>query len=154
VTIRNDRKLYCGVCSGYGFHQPDCSIPEVNDLQEQLDEANERLELALKYREHERIGIYAKLRGNMPCVRVTRVFGQYDAHMRLSIVLHKSARAPEAAKIKSVTWNLGDLFTLKTVTEAPFVAEYFYYGGVLAQAQIEFEDGDVALGYVYVPMPE
>jgi hypothetical protein len=97
---------------------------------------------------------YELLRYNMPVVEVIPSLMPrqgYEARVWLE-KHHKDSASPV-----SVTWSAGTWFERKVCdsTEAPEFCVYFHYWGpTLIQAELLFEDGEKAFGYVYARFPE
>lgn len=101
---------------------------------------------------------YGRLRGNMLCVDVSPCTSekQYSTKAVAWIEPHKSTRVPKQADCDiptGVTWNAGDMFAGASTThdkEAQFRSKEFkYYGGVLIQAILHFQDGSTEVDYIY-----
>jgi 3',5'-cyclic AMP phosphodiesterase CpdA len=107
---------------------------------------------AARAREERRVAMYEKLRGNMPVAEVmpSMIPGQaYE--VRLWIVPHHRVELP-----KRVVWSAGDNFKRAICRRAPdssFCASLHYYGPMLVQAHMVFDDGTTAEGYVYARIP-
>jgi 3',5'-cyclic AMP phosphodiesterase CpdA len=97
---------------------------------------------------------YQSLRLNMPVVEVlpSLMPGQgYEA--RAWLVPH---RYHSESPVR-VTWSAGPMFDRKilTKTAAPnFTVAFHYWGPMLIQAELEFEDGARTHAYVYARLPE
>jgi len=106
--------------------------------------------------EKARVGIYAKLRGNMPVVEVIPSFepGQaYEAKVRIEphTSKHVNREIPQ-----EVIWSAGSKFEMCSCLEAKnptFSATFGYYGPMLIRARIRFKDNTIADGYVYAHLP-
>jgi hypothetical protein len=107
--------------------------------------------------EKARVGIYAKLRGNMPVVEVIPSFelGQaYEAKVRIEP--HKSEHMKREVP-KEVIWSAGHKFEMCSCLAAKnptFSATFGYHGPMLIQARIRFKDKSIADGYVYAHLPK
>lgn len=104
--------------------------------------------------EKQRKDEYRRTRFNMPVVEVypSLMRGQvYEA--RLWIVPHR----PELREIpQSITWSAGDKFpvvTVKAEHDARFAASLAYYGPMLVQVVMRFQDGYEATAYIYARLP-
>lgn len=103
--------------------------------------------------ERKRQSMYRELRYNMPVVEVmpSLIPGQeYEA--RLWIVPHGKDRELPA----DVEWCAGKHFSVvkcKREENAAFCATLAYYGPMLVQARMRFDDGRVATGHVYARLP-
>lgn len=104
--------------------------------------------------ENERKSLYEYLRFNMPVVEVlpSLLPGQgYEA--RVWLTPHRyHTEFP-----KRVIWSAGPKFSRKiSETEAsPYFCAYFHYwGSMLIQAQLEFEDGHKAVYHLYARLPD
>lgn len=98
---------------------------------------------------------YQRTHGNMPVVEVrpSLVRGQdryFEA--RVWIVSHNRSQVP-----KRVVWSAGKKFRNAVVVEREqdenFSASFYYYGGMLIQGRLEFDEGAPALVYVYARQP-
>lgn len=104
--------------------------------------------------ESKRQGEYSKARGNMPVVEVmpSLIPGQaYEA--RVWIVGHR--RKVKDVPVR-VIWSCGAKFETVTVTKEEddnFCAVFNYWGSMLVQAQLEFEDGKSECIHVYARIP-
>jgi 3',5'-cyclic AMP phosphodiesterase CpdA len=104
--------------------------------------------------EEERNEEYTKLRQNMPVVEVLPSLepGQgYEA--RVWLERHRyHQESPQR-----VVWSAGRMFE-REVCEADaapdFCTSFHYWGPMLIQAQLEFEDGEQARAYVYAHLPD
>jgi 3',5'-cyclic AMP phosphodiesterase CpdA len=114
-------------------------------------------EAGIEKQEQKRMEEYSSSRGNMAVVEVlpSLVPGQaYEA--RLWIVPHPSSRSPREVPL-SVTWSAGPKFPVKAVTretDAWFTGAFHYWGPMLVQARLQFEDGGEKLLYVYAWLPQ
>lgn len=104
--------------------------------------------------ESERNAEYSKLRQNMPVVEVLPSLkpGQgYEA--RVWLARHRyHTESP-----RRVLWSAGPMFKRKVceANAAPdFCASFHYWGPMLIQAQLEFEDGATPQAYVYARLPD
>lgn len=104
--------------------------------------------------EEERDATYQKLRFNMPVVEVLQSLqpGQgYEA--RVWLVRHRHHTESPVR----VIWSAGHMFDRK-VCEADaspeFCAFFHYWGPMLIQAQLEFEDGERVAHHVYARLPD
>jgi 3',5'-cyclic AMP phosphodiesterase CpdA len=104
--------------------------------------------------ENERDMEYTKLRHNMPVVEVLPSLrpGQgYEA--RVWLARHRHHRESP----KRVVWSAGPSFERKVceADAAPdFCVSFHYWGPMLIQVQLEFEDGEVPRSYVYARLPD
>ncbi len=103
--------------------------------------------------ETERDMEYSRLRHNMPVVEVlpSLLPGQgYEA--RLWLARHRYHRESP----KRVVWSAGARFDRKVCEDAAsnFCVSFHYWGPMLIQAQLEFEDGETARTYVYARLPD
>jgi hypothetical protein len=107
--------------------------------------------------EKARVGIYVKLRGNMPVVEVIPSFqpGQaYEAKVRIEP--HTSNNG-EREMPEEVIWSAGGKFPMCSCLASKnpaFSASFAYYGPMLIQARIRFRDKIWADGYVYAHLPK
>jgi 3',5'-cyclic AMP phosphodiesterase CpdA len=97
---------------------------------------------------------YARLRGNLPCVEVRpslRPDQGYEAIVWLCE--HKGAQRP-----KSVTWSAGPKFPtimrVKRDVDARFCATLDYWGPMLIQAEMTFDDDTVQHAFIYARIPD
>lgn len=102
--------------------------------------------------EKRRRSIYQELRRNMPVVEVMpSLVPRQEYEARLWIVPHKGREIP--AKVE---WSAGGHFPVVVCTRegnAEFCATLAYYGSMLVQARMYFDDGGIATGYVYARLP-
>jgi len=105
-------------------------------------------------REVERDAEYQKLRLNMLVVEVlpSLVPGQgYEA--RVWLQPHRNHRESP----KQVVWSAGPKFDRKVcdASSAPnFCVSFHYWGPMLVQAELTFDDGESATAYVYARLPD
>ncbi|HVQ68902.1 MAG TPA: metallophosphoesterase [Bradyrhizobium sp.] len=105
-------------------------------------------------RDGERKKVYERLRLNMPVVEVlpSLLPGQgYEA--RAWIVLHRGHRESP----KQVLWSAGPKFDrkLSDASAAPdFCVSFHYWGPMLIQAELTFEDGAVETACLYARLPD
>jgi hypothetical protein len=103
----------------------------------------------------QRTAEYQRTRGNLPVVEVlpSLVPGQaYEA--RLWIVRHGAEY--DGCYPTEVVWSAGSKFPVITVRrddDPNFCATYNYWGPMLVQARLIFEDGTPELVHVYARMP-
>lgn len=97
---------------------------------------------------------YGRLRNNMPVVEVlpSLMPGQgYEA--RAWIVTHQGNRESP----KQVLWSAGNKFDRKISyadTAPDFCVSFHYWGPMLIQAELTFEDGAVETAYLYARLPD
>ncbi len=100
-----------------------------------------------------RKSIYVELKGNMPVVEVmpSLVPGQaYEA--RLWIVAHDEQRTLP----RTVTWSAGRMFSQVVCDrddDPTFCASLSYWGPMLVQAQLKFDDGSYSETSIYARVP-
>jgi hypothetical protein len=103
--------------------------------------------------EKKRRSIYQDLRLNMPVVEVMpSLVPQQEYEARLWIVAHEG-RQDIPAKVE---WSGGRHFPVVVCTREgnpTFCATLSYYGPMLVQARMYFDNGDIATGYVYARLP-
>jgi hypothetical protein len=103
--------------------------------------------------EKKRKSVYEDFRLNMPVVEVMpSLVPQQEYEARLWIVPHKGRQQIPAM----VEWSAGKHFSVVVCTreENPaFCATLAYYGPMLVQARMHFDDGGIATGYVYARLP-
>jgi len=103
--------------------------------------------------EKKRKAIYQDLRLNMPVVEVMpSLVPQQEYEARLWIVAHKGRRDIPT----KVEWSGGKYFPVVVCTREKnptFCATLAYYGPVLVQVRMYFEDGGIAIGHVYARLP-
>jgi 3',5'-cyclic AMP phosphodiesterase CpdA len=114
-------------------------------------------EAGLDAQEKNRIGEYTSSRGNMAVVEVlpSLVPGQaYEA--RVWIVGHASPKFPRQCPVR-VMWSAGRNFPVHEIageTDRWFAAAFHYWGPMLIQARLIFEDGSDKLLHVYARLPQ
>ena len=97
---------------------------------------------------------YQDLRMNMPVVEVfpSLLPGQgYEA--RAWLVRHRYHRESPTR----VTWSAGPRFKRKIIgaeAKPDFAVSFHYWGPMLIQVELEFEDGEKACGYLYARLPD
>lgn len=103
--------------------------------------------------EKRRRAIYQEFRCNMPVVEVMpSLVPQQEYEARLWIVPHEGRHEIPA----KVEWSAGRHFPVVACTRetnAAFCATLAYYGPMLVQARMYFDDGGIATGYVYARLP-
>jgi 3',5'-cyclic AMP phosphodiesterase CpdA len=99
---------------------------------------------------------YSRLRGNMPCVEVRPSLWPSQGYEAIVwIVPHKRK---ERDVPREVVWSAGQNF--KNVTKVTrksdprFCAEFNYWGPMLIQASLFFDDEKVENGFIYARIPE
>jgi 3',5'-cyclic AMP phosphodiesterase CpdA len=142
-TLREDDRQSLG-----GQRAPEPRKREFRDFEATQDQAAEE----------RRVEEYARLRGYMPVVEVMPSLEPGQAYeARLWLVRHRrpgiAAIAPD---VRRVTWSAGAYFPVVTVEsdEDPnLCTRLHYWGPMLVQAQMEFEDGECVDAYVYARLP-
>ena len=106
--------------------------------------------------EAHRTGEYARLRGNIPVIEVRPSFEPFQKYEAVFwLAEHPSKQFPAERPIH-VTWSAGDLFPVLEVDagdDGRFAGAYSYYGPVLVQATLKFNDGSTEQAYVYARIP-
>jgi 3',5'-cyclic AMP phosphodiesterase CpdA len=104
---------------------------------------------------------YKRCRNNMAVVEVRPSFDPREKYEAVFwIVGHsgkdgKDYRKPREIPVQ-VTWSAGPLFMQKTVRreeDSRFAGSYSYYGPMIVQGELEFEDGAKKLVHVYARIP-
>ncbi|MCG8508192.1 MAG: hypothetical protein MI741_03090, partial [Rhodospirillales bacterium] len=101
---------------------------------------------------------YERTRGNLPAVEVRPSLIPDQAYEAvLWIEPHPyDKEKPERDKPVKVIWSAGRMFEVVTVTrneDSHFTASLAYWGPMLVQARIIFDDDSEALTYIYARMP-
>lgn len=98
---------------------------------------------------------YEMLRYNMPVAELMPSLLPGQAYeVRVWLEPHKRKHKEYPVK---VTWSSGPWFDRKLcdISASPdFSANFHYWGPMLIQAELEFEDGNKEYGYVYARLPE
>lgn len=142
-TLRVDERLLVNVESWIApTYEYDKSLPA--EAVRSFDPSDAQLE-------RKRISIYEELRGNMPSVEVVPSFraGQ-DYEARLKLIRHTNHKLENTPV--TVTWSAGPKFPVATVTESAdgtFPTVFHYYGPMLVQVRMAFNNGPDGIGYVY-----
>lgn len=111
--------------------------------------------------EQERKKEYKRCRNNMAVVEVRPSFDPTEKYEAVFWIVGHSGkegndyRKPSDIPIQ-VTWSAGPLFQQKTVRRGEdhrFAASYSYYGPMIVQGEMEFEDGTKELVHVYARIP-
>jgi 3',5'-cyclic AMP phosphodiesterase CpdA len=104
--------------------------------------------------EERRDEVYQQLRFNMPVVEVRPSLEPRQGYeARVWIERHRHQRESPTR----VTWSAGPQFDRKIcyVDASPeFCAFFHYWGPMLVQVQLEFEDGETAVYYLYARLPD
>ena len=108
---------------------------------------------ARRSREYRRVNFYFPVAAVMPSLQ----FGQVN-EVRLWMVRHE-LREPidRGPSLACVTWSAGPRFEVITVRaeeDRSFCATLHYYGPMLVQAAMKFEDGSTEDAYIYIRLPE
>ncbi|BDW88326.1 metallophosphoesterase family protein [Thalassospira tepidiphila] len=110
--------------------------------------------------ENLRTQVYKDTRGYLPFVQVKPSLMNGQAYEAIcEIVKHQSPRAPDDSmvKLKKVVWTAGEYFDVNEVMYADDPAcrvSIQYYGSMLIQATMHFEDGHTVTQHIYAPLPK
>jgi hypothetical protein len=100
---------------------------------------------------------YKRLHGYFPVVEVMpSLFPDQAYEARASLAHHRSQDHAHGPRPRRVTWSAGPMHEVATVTaeEDPhFGATFDYWGPMLIQACIEYDDASLARCHVYAPVP-
>ena len=111
----------------------------------------------LKWNNDQRNSHYEKLRGQMPIVEVMPSLIPSQAYeARVWITSHGNPLSEEK-KLINVEWSAGKMFSKQFTTydtNPNFCIAYQYWGPMLIEAKLTFNDGHEALGYVYARLPK
>lgn len=130
------------------FLKGEC-IPMRNPLAETLHPSPEELK-ADDHRGDE----YARLRGNLPCVEVRPSLRSDQGYEAICwLCEHKGAQKP-----MTVTWSAGPKFPgtirIDRHVDARFCATFDYWGPMLLQATMRFDDDKVQHAFIYARIPD
>lgn len=107
-----------------------------------------------RQRESLRTQVYKELRGNMPVVEVMPSLMPRQAYeARAWIVPHTIHKESP----RRVVWSAGEKFRVHVCerdTNPIFAASIHYWGPMLIQAELEFDDGQKAYSYIYARIPK
>lgn len=107
--------------------------------------------------EEQRRTTYERSRGYFPYARVRPSVMEGQAYEAVcEIVKHPSRSSPEQPPPTRVVWSAGKMFQIKEVhseIDPKFRITFQYYGSMLVQARMFFEDGHEAVEHIYAPIP-
>jgi hypothetical protein len=143
-TLRVDDRYFLG-----GARAPPT---EASLHSRRFDESADASSEELRVKEYERLHGFFPVAEVMPSLLPSQA---YEA--RVWLVHHRPPPAvAEPRKALRVTWSAGPRHEVTTVTaeEDPhFGTTFDYWGPMLVQARIEYDDGSVADTYVYARVP-
>jgi len=143
-TLRSDDRQF--------IRGDEVPSPKAMDLRPFDDEGDQEAE-ADRFAEYQRLHWYFPVAAVMPSLHPDQV-----NEARLWIVRHSPPNGVDPGpSICHVTWSAGKRFALVRIaaTEDPkLCAVVHYYGPMLIQATMEFEDGQRSDAYLYVRLPE
>lgn len=107
--------------------------------------------------EERRREAYARSNGYFPYARVRPSLMEGQAYEAVcEIVQHPSKKLPQQDPPIKVVWSAGDMFEVKEVhkeADPKYSITFQYYGSMLVQARMFFEDGHEAVEHIYAPIP-
>lgn len=99
---------------------------------------------------------YARLRGNLPVVEVRPSLAPQQKYEAVFwIVGHDGDQTRDVPR--RVTWSAGSKFPVvqtQAASDSSFAGRLTYFGAMLIQAVLEFEDGKAEFAYVYARLPD
>lgn len=121
--------------------------PSVREFKSEIDEVYEK----------ERRGVYERSRGYFPYARVRPSLMEGQAYEAVcEVVQHPSKNLPQQKPPVRVVWSAGKMFEVKEIyrdADPKYSITLQYYGSMLIQARLFFDDGHEAVEHIYAPIP-